>query len=328
MTLAGTLELVRGFRGRRRRHAGDPDGLLQPDLQLRRRALPRRRQGGRRRRADHRRSAARGGRRALPAGARRGACASSAWRRRPPTTAGCPRCSRTPRASSTTSRSPASPAPARRSPLQVQARGRAPAPPHRAAGRGRLRHPHARAGGRDRRRRRRGRGRLGAGRPDRARRSMPRAAPGPAWSRRCSSRSASSPRASAPPGRLPHELAHRLRPAQDQGAGPQQPARDAGESLGQVPVLRADDLPSRPRDQPARLPALRPSFPGRAGLPVQDPVRRGQLDQDRAAQGRDRPAQVPRPQALRRAAEGGAEQDRQSPMRSRPRMAGSTACRR
>ena len=70
MTLAGTLELVRDFRAGDDRDPGHPDGLLQPDLQLRRRALPRRRQGGRRRRPDHRRSAARGGRRALPAGAR------------------------------------------------------------------------------------------------------------------------------------------------------------------------------------------------------------------------------------------------------------------
>ena len=57
---------------RRRRHADRADGLLQPDLFLRQRALPRRRQGGRRRRPDRRRPAARGGRRALPAGDRPG----------------------------------------------------------------------------------------------------------------------------------------------------------------------------------------------------------------------------------------------------------------
>ena len=70
MTSPRALRLVRGFRARRRRDAAGADGLLQPDLHLRRRALHRRRQGGRRRRPDRRRPAARGGRRAVPAGAR------------------------------------------------------------------------------------------------------------------------------------------------------------------------------------------------------------------------------------------------------------------
>ena len=76
-------------------------------------ALPRRRQGGRRRRADRRRPAAGGGRRALPAGARgrpQFHPPRDADHRRP---APARRCSRTRRASSTTSRSPASPAPRR-----------------------------------------------------------------------------------------------------------------------------------------------------------------------------------------------------------------------
>ena len=42
----------------RRRDADRADGLLQSDLHLRRREIPRRREGGRRRRPDHRRSAA------------------------------------------------------------------------------------------------------------------------------------------------------------------------------------------------------------------------------------------------------------------------------
>ena len=141
-------------------------------------------------------------------------------------------------------------------------------------------------------------------------------------------RSASSPRPCAAPGMARHELAHRLRPPQDQGAGAQQPARGAREPLGALPELRAHDLPPRPGIQPARVHALRPSLPGRARVPLQGAVRRGLVDPDRAAEGADRSAQVPRPQALRRAPEGGAEPHRQARMRSRRRMAGSTACRR
>ncbi len=94
----------------RRRDADRADGLLQSDLHLRRRPLPRRRQGGRRRRPDRGRSAARGGRRAVPAGAQGRASTSSASPRPPPTTSACRRCSPIRRASSTTCRSPASPA--------------------------------------------------------------------------------------------------------------------------------------------------------------------------------------------------------------------------
>src|SRR5260221_299719 len=46
---------------------------------------------------------------------------SSGWRRRPPTTSACPRCSPTPRASSTTSRSPGSPGPNRPMPMRSRA---------------------------------------------------------------------------------------------------------------------------------------------------------------------------------------------------------------
>ena len=42
MTLKKTLELVRGFRARRRRDADRADGLLQSDLHLRRRQISRR----------------------------------------------------------------------------------------------------------------------------------------------------------------------------------------------------------------------------------------------------------------------------------------------
>ena len=89
---------------RRRRHADHPDGLLQPDPRLRRRALLQGRRAAGRRRPDHRRPAARGGRGALPAGARarpRLHPPRHADHRRPrlPT-----RASRTPAASSTTSR--------------------------------------------------------------------------------------------------------------------------------------------------------------------------------------------------------------------------------
>ena len=142
MTLAGTLELVRGFR---RRDADTPDradGLLQPDLPLRRRALSRRREGRRRRRPDRRRSAARGGRRALPAGAGAGPVLHpprDADHRRSPPAQGA---RATPAASSTTSRSTGITGRRRAGGRPGRPGGRAPAPPHQPAGRGRLRHPH------------------------------------------------------------------------------------------------------------------------------------------------------------------------------------------
>ena len=94
-------------------HALRDDGLLQPDLPLRRRGVRARccrRRPGRR---DHRRSAARGGRgtgrsRRAPPGSI--SCGSPP---RPATRRGCRRSSRKPAVFSITSRSPASPAPAR-----------------------------------------------------------------------------------------------------------------------------------------------------------------------------------------------------------------------
>ena len=68
MTLKKTLEMVRGFRNGRQRHAAGADGLLQSDLHLRRRQISRRCEIRRRRRPDHRRSAAGGRHRIVPAG--------------------------------------------------------------------------------------------------------------------------------------------------------------------------------------------------------------------------------------------------------------------
>ena len=124
-TMAKTLDSGARIPQGRRRDADRADGLLQSDLHLRRRKISRRREGGRRRRPDHRRPAARGGRGAVPAGAARPGSTSSASRRRPPTTSACRPCSRTPRASSTTSRSPASPAPPRPIPARSRTRSRA-----------------------------------------------------------------------------------------------------------------------------------------------------------------------------------------------------------
>ena len=158
-----------GARASARRDDATPDradGLLQSDLQLWRRALPRRCQGRRRRRADHRRSAARGG------------CASSACRRstrglelHPPRDADHRRrapargARATPAASSTTSRSPASPAPRSAGRCSWSASGRTHLRRHTdlpvAVGFG-IREPEQAASRRPRRRCRGGR--LGAGR--------------------------------------------------------------------------------------------------------------------------------------------------------------------
>ncbi len=59
MTLAKVLAIVRGFRAKDDANADRADGLLQPDLSLWRREIPRRCESRRRRRADRRRSAAR-----------------------------------------------------------------------------------------------------------------------------------------------------------------------------------------------------------------------------------------------------------------------------
>ena len=53
------------------------------------------------------------------------------------------------------------------------------------------------------------------------------------------------------PGMARHELAHRLRPPQDQGAGAQQPPRGAREPLGALSELRAHDLSPRSGIEPA-----------------------------------------------------------------------------
>ena len=88
---------------RRPGHADRAHGLLQPDLHLRRRSLPRRCARSRRRRADRRRPAAGGGRRALPAGAEGGAEFHPPRHARPPMPRGCPPCSPIRPASSITS---------------------------------------------------------------------------------------------------------------------------------------------------------------------------------------------------------------------------------
>ncbi len=117
----------------------------------------------RRRRAYRCRSAARRGCGIVPAGDARRASISSASPRRRPTINGCRPCSPTRRALSITCRSPALPAPRRRTPARSR-RGRAHQTAHQASGLRRLRRAHRRAGARDRARRRRRRGRLGAGR--------------------------------------------------------------------------------------------------------------------------------------------------------------------
>ena len=147
-TLTKTLAMVRAFREDDDDDADRADGLLQSDLFLRQRALPRRCQGRRRRRPDRRRPAAGGRRRALPAGAGGAGSTSSAWRRRPPTTSACRRCSPTPRASSTTSRSPASPARAAPDTGTSRRGGGTDQAAHHIAGRGRLRRQDGRAGAR------------------------------------------------------------------------------------------------------------------------------------------------------------------------------------
>ena len=132
----------------RRRHADHPDGLLQPDLRLRRRRVPR---------ATPTAAGVDGlivvdlppeeDDELLPARAR--APGIDFIRLATPTTdddAPADGAAATPRASSTTSRSPASPAPRRPTPKCVAARSTAHQAPHRPAGRGRLRHQDAGAG--------------------------------------------------------------------------------------------------------------------------------------------------------------------------------------
>ena len=176
-TLRKTLALARAFR---ETDADTPIvlmGYYNPIYVYGVDAFLRRRHGGRRRRADRRRSAARGGRRncacrRLPPGS-----ISSAWRRRRPTTSACRRCSPTPRASSTTSRSPA--LPARRRPIRRKS----------GAAVARIKRHTASAGGG--RIRRQGRGERGG---DRA--TSPTASwSARRWSRRCALRSSTAGRA-------------------------------------------------------------------------------------------------------------------------------------
>jgi hypothetical protein len=91
----------------------------------------------------------------------------SASPRRPPTPRACRRCSMARRASSTTSRSPGSPASSRPQIASDRGQCRAHQAIDRPAGRGRLRRAHARTGRRDRQGGGRRGGRLGAGRAGR-----------------------------------------------------------------------------------------------------------------------------------------------------------------
>ena len=97
----------------------------------------------------------------------------------------------------------------------------------------------------------------------------------------------------------------------------------------QCAVLRADDLPPRPRGQPAGLPALRPPHAGRPGLPLRRTVRRGQLAADRDA-ARARPTRCA--SATRSAMPTGCKEAQAKTKAVRcaggGARAGSTACRR
>ncbi len=273
-TLADTLDMVRDFPPRGRRHADRADGLLQSHLHPRRRPLPRGGARGRRRRADRRRPAAGGRRRTLPAGARGGAQLHPARRRRRPTRRACPPCSRTRPASSTTSPSPASPA--------RPCRTRRPSPPRWSASSARraCRSPS-----------------VSACATPRARRPSP--SPPTRWSsarpssRPCVARS--TPTASATGdtvrggdrlvrdlaagvrarSRAVKEQAYELdlqrRPAED----PLLPAsRDAGEPLGQVPRQRRTGLPQGPGAQPPRRAGLRVPHAHAGQAAPRQPVRR------------------------------------------------------
>ena len=264
-TMVKTLAMVARLPRGRWRHADRADGLLQPDLLLRQRALPRRRQGRRRRRADRRRPAAGGRRRALPAGDAARPSTSSAWRRRPPTTSACRWCSPIRRVSSTTSRSlgitgTASP--------DTGAGGRGgdkDQAAHHIAGRRRFRREDGRPGARHRRGGRRRRGRLGAGQC--------------AYASRSTATDGRPPRTVSAVTGLVAELSRRRPRRARDGSGVErvevselswisnvvrpedpQPPRQAGgaaEPLDQVPRDRRDGLPSRPRGEPVRHPRLR-----------------------------------------------------------------------
>ena len=72
-----------------------------------------------------------------------------------------------------------------------------------------------------------------------------------------------------------NELAYQFRPAEIPVAG--QADRAAGQSVVQMPELRADDFPPGPGGKPLRLPALRPSYAGRCEKAAGDDVRRRRL---------------------------------------------------
>ncbi|CAA9210177.1 MAG: Acetyl-coenzyme A carboxyl transferase beta chain, partial [uncultured Acetobacteraceae bacterium] len=98
------------------------------------------------------------------------------------------------------------------------------------------------------------------------------------------------------------ELDQRVGAAQDQDAV-RRPARGAGQPLGQVPQLRADDLPPRPGARAPRLHPLRPPHADRRA-PAPRHHARPRLAAHRAAARARRPAALPRPAPLRRPAEG------------------------
>ncbi len=105
----------------------------------------------------------------------------------------------------------------------------------------------------------------------------------------------------------PHELADRVRPAQD--PHPARPARGAGKPVDPVPVLPADDLPSRAGANLKVCPHCGHHMRGTRPSGCLD-LRRRPVHPHRAAQGAARPAAVPRQQALLRPPEGGAREDR------------------
>ena len=77
----------------------------------------------------------------------------------------------------------------------------------------------------------------------------------------------------------------------------------AGQSLAQMPVVRADAVSSRAGGKPAGLPQLRPSFPRSAARPGSSCCSTsGEFAADRDAEGRARSAALSRPQALHRPA--------------------------
>ena len=127
-----------------------------------------------------------------------------------------------------------------------------------------------------------------------------------------------------------HELAHQLRPAEDPGAGRARKARCPDNLWHKCPACGADDLPSRARGEPARLPALRPSPAASAPasgceLLFDD----GDFDAHRAAEDRGRPAAS---SATASATPTGCGSAGRRPARQRRarrrRMARSAACRR